>query len=98
MQTLSANDGAYNRERFFQRAPELAALVADLSDRDIERLRRGGHDSHSCAYAAAVAHRGQPTVILAKTMKGYGMGSVGQGRMTTHQQKTLEQNDLLAPS
>ncbi|MBN8428764.1 MAG: alpha-ketoglutarate dehydrogenase [Xanthomonadales bacterium] len=97
-QTLSANDGAYNRERFFQRSPELAALVADLSDRDIERLRRGGHDSHKlhAAYAAAVAHRGQPTVILAKTMKGYGMGSVGQGRMTTHQQKTLEQNDLLA--
>lgn len=97
-QTLSANDGGYNRERFFQRSPELAALVADLSDRDIERLRRGGHDSHKlyAAYAAALAHRGQPTVILAKTMKGYGMGSVGQGRMTTHQQKTLEQTDLLA--
>ena len=97
-QTLSANDGAYNRARFFERSPELAALVADLSDADIDRLRRGGHDLRKlhAAYAAAVAHRGQPTVILAKTMKGYGMGSAGQGRMTTHQQKTLELDDLRA--
>jgi pyruvate dehydrogenase E1 component len=95
-QTLSANDGAYNRERFFARSPELAALVADLSDADIDRLRRGGHDVRKLysAYAAAVAHRGQPTVILAKTMKGYGMGSAGQGRMTTHQQKKLDTEQL----
>ncbi len=97
-QTLSANDGAYNRARFFARSPELAALVADLSDADIDRLRRGGHDLRKlhAAYAAAVAHRGQPTVILAKTMKGYGMGSAGQGRMTTHQQKKLELAQLQA--
>ncbi len=97
-QTLSANDGAYNRERFFSQNPELAALVADLSDADIDRLRRGGHDVRKlhAAYAAAVAHRGQPTVILAKTMKGYGMGSLGQGRMTTHQQKKLDVEHLRA--
>ena len=97
-QTLSANDGAYNRERFFAQSPELAALVADLSDADIDRLRRGGHDARKlyAAYAAAVAHRGQPTVILAKTMKGYGMGASGQGRMTTHQQKQLDAGDLRA--
>ncbi|WP_395787333.1 alpha-ketoglutarate dehydrogenase [Aquimonas sp.] len=95
-QTLSANDGAYNRERFFAQSPELAALVADLSDADIDRLRRGGHDVRKlhAAYAAAVAHRGQPTVILAKTMKGFGMGSIGQGRMTTHQQKKLDTDQL----
>jgi len=95
-QTLSANDGAYNRERFFAQSPELAALVADLSDADIDRLRRGGHDARKlhAAYAAAVAHRGQPTVILAKTMKGFGMGSAGQGRMTTHQQKKLDAEQL----
>jgi pyruvate dehydrogenase E1 component len=97
-QTLSANDGAYNRERFFAQSPELAALVADLGDADIDRLRRGGHDARKlyAAYAAALAHRGQPTVILAKTMKGYGMGSVGQGRMTTHQQKKLDGEQLRA--
>ena len=97
-QTLSANDGAYNRERFFAQSPELAALVADLGDADIDRLRRGGHDARKlyAAYAAAVAHRGQPTVILAKTMKGYGMGASGQGRMTTHQQKQLDAGDLRA--
>jgi len=95
-QTLSANSGAYNRERFFQQSPELAALVSDLSDADIDKLRRGGHDVRKlhAAYAAAVAHRGQPTVILAKTMKGYGMGSGGQGRMITHQQKKLDAEQL----
>ncbi|MCB1587862.1 MAG: pyruvate dehydrogenase (acetyl-transferring), homodimeric type, partial [Xanthomonadales bacterium] len=88
-QTFSANDGAYNRERFFGQSAELMRLVANLSDADIDRLRRGGHDPRKlhAAYAAAQAHRGQPTVILAKTMKGFGLGSAGQGRMTTHQQK-----------
>ena len=97
-QTLSATDGAYNRERFFAQTPGLAALVADLADADIDRLRRGGHDARKlyAAYAAATAHRGQPTVILAKTMKGYGMGASGQGRMTTHQQKHLDDADLRA--
>jgi pyruvate dehydrogenase E1 component len=95
-QTFSANDGAYNRERFFAQTPELQALVADMTDSEIDRLRRGGHDSRKlyAAYAAAVAHQGQPTVILAKTMKGYGMGNAGQGRMTTHQQKKLEVDSL----
>ena len=96
-QTFSANDGAYNRSRFFAQSPHLAALVANMSDPEIDRLRRGGHDARKlyAAYAAASAHKGQPTVILAKTMKGYGMGSAGQGRMTTHQQKKLEQDSLV---
>ncbi|MGH8447624.1 MAG: alpha-ketoglutarate dehydrogenase [Solimonas sp.] len=95
-QTFSANDGAYNRERFFSQTPDLAALVANLSDSEIDRLKRGGHDARKlyAAYAAAAAHQGQPTVILAKTMKGYGMGAAGQGRMTTHQQKKLEVDSL----
>ncbi|MCI3208008.1 pyruvate dehydrogenase (acetyl-transferring), homodimeric type [Pandoraea capi] len=97
-QTFSANDGAYNRERFFGQNPELAALAAQLSDADIDCLRRGGHDVRKlyAAYAQAAAHRGQPTVILAKTMKGFGMGAAGQGRMTTHQQKKLDADDLKA--
>jgi pyruvate dehydrogenase E1 component len=95
-QTFSANDGAYNRERFFAQTPDLAALVGNMTDGEIDRLKRGGHDSRKlfAAYSAAVAHKGQPTVILAKTMKGYGMGSTGQGRMTTHQQKKLEIDGL----
>jgi pyruvate dehydrogenase E1 component len=97
-QTFSANDGAYNRARFFGQNPELAALAAQLTDDEIDRLRRGGHDARKmhAAYAKALAHRGQPTVILAKTMKGFGMGAAGQGRMTTHQQKKLELDDLKA--
>ena len=95
-QTFSAKDGAYNRERFFAQTPGVAALVANLSDQQIDSLKRGGHDATKlhAAYAAAVAHKGQPSVILAKTMKGYGMGSAGQGRMTTHQQKKLELQSL----
>ncbi|RQR53140.1 alpha-ketoglutarate dehydrogenase [Burkholderia sp. Bp9125] len=95
-QTFSANDGAYNRARFFSRNPALEALAAQLTDAEIDRLRRGGHDARKlhAAYARALAHRGQPTVILAKTMKGYGMGAAGQGRMTTHQQKKLDVDDL----
>jgi pyruvate dehydrogenase E1 component len=95
-QTFSANDGAYNRERFFGQNPDLAALAEQLGDEDIDRLRRGGHDVRKlhAAYAKALEHRGQPTVILAKTMKGFGMGATGQGRMTTHQQKKLGFDDL----
>ena len=97
-QTFSANDGGYNRERFFGQNPELAALASHLSDEDIDGLRRGGHDVRKlhAAYAKALSHRGQPTVILAKTMKGFGMGTSGQGRMTTHQQKKLGFDDLKA--
>ncbi|MBX3635289.1 MAG: alpha-ketoglutarate dehydrogenase [Rubrivivax sp.] len=97
-QTFSANDGAYNRDKFFGQSPELAALVAAMTDDEIDRLHRGGHDlvKIHAAYAAAAAHRGAPVVILAKTMKGYGMGTAGQGRMTTHQQKKLDGDDLVA--
>ena len=97
-QTLSANDGAFNREVFFGQNDELRALVADLRDEDIDRLRRGGHDAIKihAAFAAAVAHAGQPTVVLAKTMKGYAMGEAAQGRMTTHQAKKLDSAGLLA--
>ena len=97
-QTLSANDGAFNREHFFSKTPELRALVAHLTDDEIDRLRRGGHDPLKihAAFARAAAHRGQPTVVLAKTMKGYGMGTSGQGRMTTHGHKKLGRDDLMA--
>ncbi|MDO9596784.1 MAG: pyruvate dehydrogenase (acetyl-transferring), homodimeric type [Azoarcus sp.] len=95
-QKLSATDGHYNREHFFSRYPELAALVANMSDQDIDALMRGGHDPAKihAAYAAAVAHRGQPTVILAQTTKGYGMGASGQGANTSHQAKKLARADL----
>lgn len=97
-QTYAANDGAYNREHFFGRDPELAALVEGWSDEAIDRLHRGGHDMTKihAAYHRAVRHRGQPTVILAQTKKGFGMGSAGQGKMTTHQQKKLDGDALLA--
>lgn len=97
-QTFAANDGAYNRAHFFNQNPELAALVADWSDEAIDRLRRGGHDIVKiyAAYHRAAHHRGQPTVILAQTKKGYGMGTAGQGKMTTHQQKKLDDQALLA--
>ena len=97
-QTLSAKDGAFNREVFFGQNEELKALVADLRDDDIDRLRRGGHDAVKihAAFAAAAAHTGQPTVVLAKTMKGYAMGGAAQGRMTTHQAKKLDGAGLLA--
>ncbi|PKO80123.1 MAG: pyruvate dehydrogenase (acetyl-transferring), homodimeric type [Betaproteobacteria bacterium HGW-Betaproteobacteria-13] len=95
-QKLSATDGHYNREHFFSRYPELAALVANMSDQEIDALKRGGHDPSKvyAAYAAAVAHRGQPTVILAQTTKGYGMGASGQGANTSHQTKKLARADL----
>jgi pyruvate dehydrogenase E1 component len=97
-QTLSAKDGAFNRAVFFGQNAELLALVADLRDEDIDRLRRGGHDAVKihAAFAAAAAHAGQPTVVLAKTMKGYAMGGTAQGRMTTHQAKKLDSAGLLA--
>ncbi|MFZ3323098.1 MAG: alpha-ketoglutarate dehydrogenase [Usitatibacter sp.] len=97
-QTYAATDGAFNREHFFNKYPELQELVAHLSDDDIDRLRRGGHDPVKIfsAYWHAARHTGQPTVILAKTKKGYGMGTAGQGRMTTHQQKKLDTEQLLA--
>ena len=97
-QAYKANDGAYVREKFFGKHPELKALVANMSDEDIWRLNRGGHDPHKvyAAYAAAVRHKGQPTVILAKTVKGYGMGEAGEGQNITHQQKKMGEEALKA--
>jgi pyruvate dehydrogenase E1 component len=96
-QTYAATDGRFNREHFFNKYPELQAIVAHMTDDDIDRLRRGGHDPIKihAAYHAAVRHQGQPTVILAKTKKGYGMGHWGQGKMGTHQQKKLDDAALL---
>lgn len=97
-QTFAANDGAFNRAHFFNQHPELAALVADWTDEAIDRLHRGGHDMVKihAAYHRAAKHSGQPTVILAQTKKGFGMGAAGQGKMTTHQQKKLDDEALLA--
>ncbi len=90
-QAFKAKGGAYTREYFFGKYPELKKLVSHLSDEDIWRLNRGGHDPHKiyAAYAAAVKHTGQPTVILAKTVKGYGMGIAGEGQNITHSQKKM---------
>ena len=98
MQTFAAKDGQFNRETFFGQNPALAQLAQGLTDEQIDRLKRGGHDlvKIHAAYAAASAHRGQPTVILAHTKKGYGMGQAGQGKMTTHSQKKLDESALLA--
>jgi pyruvate dehydrogenase E1 component len=97
-QTYAATDGRFNREHFFNKYPELQALAADMSDDDIDRLKRGGHDPVKIysAYHAATRHSGQPTVILAQTKKGYGMGLWGQGKMGTHQQKKLDDEALRA--
>ena len=97
MQTFAAKDGRYNREHFFGQNPELARLAQGMTDEQIDRLKRGGHDlvKIHAAYAAAIAHKGQPTVILAHTKKGYGMGSAGQGKMTTHSHKKFDETDLL---
>ncbi|MDA8521384.1 alpha-ketoglutarate dehydrogenase [Acidovorax sp. NCPPB 4044] len=97
MQTFAAKDGRFNRDHFFGQTPELAALAQGLTDEQIDRLKRGGHDlvKIHAAYAAAAAHRGQPTVVLAHTKKGYGMGAAGQGKMTTHSQKKLDDADLI---
>jgi len=90
-QNYKAKGGAYTREHFFGKYPELKAMVARMTDDDIWRLNRGGHDPHKvyAAYARAVKHKGQPTVILAKTVKGYGMGLAGEGQNITHQQKKM---------
>lgn len=97
LQTFAANDGAFNREHFFGQDPALRAIAATLTDDEVDRLRRGGHDMKKihAAFHAAANHRGQPTVVLAQTKKGFGMGTAGQGRMTTHQQKKLDTGDLL---
>src|SRR4051812_35625440 len=97
MQTFAAKDGRFNRDNFFGQDAELARLAQGMTDEQIDRLKRGGHDlvKIHAAYDAAARHRGQPTVILAHTKKGYGMGAAGQGRMTTHSQKKLDESALL---
>ncbi len=97
-QNYKSKDGAYVREHFFGKYPELKAMVSKMTDEDIWRLNRGGHDPHKvyAAYHAAVNHNGQPTVILAHTVKGYGMGASGEGQMRTHSQKKLADDDMVA--
>ncbi len=97
-QAYKAKDGAFVREHFFGKYPELKAMVANMSDEDIWRLNRGGHDPLKiyAAYHAAMQHKGQPTVILAKTVKGYGMGEAGEGQNITHSQKKMGEEALKA--
>ncbi|MFT5218731.1 MAG: pyruvate dehydrogenase E1 component [Planctomycetota bacterium] len=97
-QAFKAKGGAYTRENFFGKYPELREMVADMSDDDIWRLNRGGHDPHKvyAAYAEAVEYTGRPTVILAKTVKGYGMGEAGEGQNITHSQKKMGEEALKA--
>jgi pyruvate dehydrogenase E1 component len=97
-QVYKARNGAYVREHFFGRYPELREMVADWSDEQIWALNRGGHDPYKvfAAYAAAIRTTGRPTVILAKTIKGYGMGEAGEGQNITHQQKKMTNASLLA--
>ena len=95
-QNFKAKGGAYVRESFFNKDPELAKLVEEMSDQDIYQLNRGGHDPFKlyAAYSSAVQHKGQPTVILAKTVKGYGMGNAGESENDTHSVKILNLDDL----
>jgi len=97
-QAYKANDGAYVREHFFGAYPELKAMVEHMSDEEIWRLNRGGHDAQKvfAAYSEAMKHKGKPVVILAKTIKGYGMGAAGEGQNITHQQKKMGVEDLKA--
>jgi pyruvate dehydrogenase E1 component len=95
-QDFKSKDGAYVREHFFN-SPELKAMVADMTDEEIWKMNRGGHDPVKVysAYAQAVRHKGQPTVILAKTVKGFGMGESGEGQMIAHQAKKMTNDSLM---
>ncbi|MDO8457149.1 MAG: pyruvate dehydrogenase (acetyl-transferring), homodimeric type, partial [Burkholderiaceae bacterium] len=97
MQTFAAKDGRFNRDNFFGQNEALKQLAQGMTDEQIDRLKRGGHDivKIHAAYTAAARHSGQPTVILAHTKKGYGMGQAGQGKMTTHSQKKLDEAALI---
>jgi pyruvate dehydrogenase E1 component len=97
-QSYKAKGGAFTREHFFGKYPELLEMVSDMSDEDIWRLNRGGHDPHKvyAAYAEAVEYEDRPTVILAKTVKGYGMGEAGEGQNITHSQKKMGEHALKA--
>lgn len=96
-QDLGSKDGDYNRAKFFDVDPETSTLVRHMTDDEIHTLKRGGHDFKKlyAAFAAAKAHQGKPTVILAKTKKGFGMGGAGESRMTAHQTKKLDVDALL---
>src|SRR5204863_5653156 len=95
-QKYTVEPGSYIREHFFGKYPELRKLVEPFSDEQLRKLSRGGHDPEKvyAAYKAAVEHSGSPTVILAKTIKGYGLGEAGEGRNVTHQQKKLNEREL----
>ncbi|MCB0219374.1 MAG: pyruvate dehydrogenase (acetyl-transferring), homodimeric type [Chrysiogenetes bacterium] len=97
-QNYAVRDGAWSREHFFGKHPKLREMVANLTDQDIKKLNRGGHDPQKvyAAYAEATSHEGQPTCILAKTVKGYGMGEAGEGQNPTHQIKKLGEEALKA--
>jgi pyruvate dehydrogenase E1 component len=97
-QNYAVRDGAWTREHFFGRYPELLKMVANLTDNDLKKLNRGGHDPQKvyAAYHAAVHTQGQPTCILAKTIKGYGMGEAGEAQNITHQQKKMGTTSLKA--
>jgi pyruvate dehydrogenase E1 component len=97
-QNYKVKGGTFTRQHFFGKYPELLDMVANMTDEDIWRLNRGGHDPHKiyAACAAAAKHKGQPTVILAKTVKGYGMGEAGEGQNITHQQKKMGEKALRA--
>ena len=96
-QAMKAKGGAYVRDKFFGKYPELKELVSSMTDNDIWKLNRGGHDPHKvyAAYHSAMQNQGSPTVVIAKTVKGYGMGKSGESINTTHQQKKLDEQDLL---
>ena len=95
-QKISVEPGSYARKTVFGNDPDLLALVNNLTDKQVHKLLRGGHDSLKvhAAYKAAIEHTGAPTVILAKTIKGYGLGEAGEGRNVTHQQKALNEKEL----
>ncbi len=97
-QAMKANDGAYVRKHFFGQDPRTLEMVAKMSDEDIFNLRRGGHDSQKvyAAFHKAVNHKGQPTVLLIKTVKGFGMGKIGEGKNNVHQTKKLADEDIKA--
>jgi len=97
-QAMKANDGAFVRKNFFGRHPKLLEMVAKMSDEDIWRLNRGGHDPQKvyAAFHRAANHKGQPTVLLVKTVKGFGMGKSGEGKNTAHQTKKLVDEDVRA--
>ena len=97
VQKYSVESGAYVRQHFFGRYPELLKLVEHLSDEQLTKLKRGGHDPEKvyAAYKAATEHRGTPTVILVHTVKGYGLGEAGEGKNTTHQLKKVKEKFLL---